>query len=67
MQRYTKSALPVPGVAVLVAIVIFTGWVMNIVKLSNCDFKAPYKAEVIHGVGVIPVVGMITGWMDLGD
>lgn len=43
-----------------------TGWVKNLIKLSNCDFEAPYKAEVIYAVGLIPPVGMVTGWLDLG-
>ena len=42
------------------------GWSMNIYKFTQCDFEAPYKAEVIHAIGIIPVVGMITGWMDFG-
>ncbi|NOR27672.1 MAG: hypothetical protein GQ540_03975 [Lutibacter sp.] len=48
------------------AIVVGTGWVMNINKLSKCDFKEPYKAEIIHSIGIIPLVGMVTGWMDIG-
>ena len=47
-------------------IIIGTGWVKNIIKLTECDFEAPFKAEVIHAIGVIPPVGMITGWLDLG-
>tara|TARA_R110000868_G_scaffold132954_2_gene344277 strand:+ start:304 stop:495 length:192 start_codon:yes stop_codon:yes gene_type:complete len=43
------------------------GWVKNVVKLADCDFEAPYTAEVIHGVGLIPVIGMFTGWMDFGE
>lgn len=42
------------------------GWVKNVVKLASCDFEAPYKAEVIHSVGLIPIVGIFTGWMDFG-
>ena len=53
-------------IQVLIVVVVGTGWVKNIVKLSSCDFKAPYKAEVIHAVGIIPPVGMVTGWLDLG-
>ena len=34
--------------------------------LTECDFEAPYKAEVIHAVGIISPVGAITGWMDFG-
>ena len=51
----------------VLVIVVFTGWVKNIVKLSECDFKAPYKAEVVHAVGLIPPVGMVTGWLNVGE
>jgi len=49
-----------------ILIIVGTGWVKNIINLSHCDFKAPYKAEVIYGVGLIPVIGMVTGWIDVG-
>lgn len=39
---------------------------MNIYKLTQCDFEAPYKAEVIRVVGIIPPVGAIFGYMDFG-
>ncbi len=53
-------------IQLVVVVVVGTGWIKNIIKLSDCDFKAPYKAEVIHAVGIIPPVGMITGWIDVG-
>jgi hypothetical protein len=43
-----------------------TGWSVNLAKLVNCDFKTPYKAEVIRTIGLIPPIGMIVGWIDLG-
>lgn len=60
--------LPVIPVTILMLVcsAAFTGWVKNIIKLSNCDFESPYKAEVIHAVGLLPPVGMITGWLDVG-
>lgn len=54
------------AVWIIVITIIGVGWVKNIIKLANCDFEAPYKAEVIHGVGIIPPVGAVTGWLDLG-
>ena len=51
----------------IIVIVIGTGWVKNIIKLSNCDFVGPYKCEVIHAVGIFPPVGMITGWLNVGQ
>jgi hypothetical protein len=60
------------GVSVSIIIVmafialLLVGYAKNIIKLSECDFEAPYKAEVIHSIGLIPVVGVITGWIDVG-
>lgn len=50
----------------VLVLVIGTGWVKNLIKLSDCDFKEPYKAEIIHLVGIIPPVGMVTGWLNVG-
>ena len=50
----------------VIVLVIGVGWVKNIIKLSNCDFESPYKAEVIHTVGLLPPIGMITGWLNPG-
>ncbi len=52
-------------IAIIILISII-GWVSNIVKLTNCDFESPYKCEVVHTVGIIPPVGAITGWIDVG-
>ena len=57
------SAIIVP---LIFTVVIGTGWVKNIIKLSDCDFKEPYKAEVIHIIGLIPPIGMVTGWLNPG-
>ncbi len=51
---------------VIIVAVIGVGWVKNIIKLTDCDFEAPYKCEIIHAVGIIPPVGAVTGWLDLG-
>lgn len=53
-------------IQLLFLIVIGTGWVKNIIKLSECDFEPSYKAEVIHIIGLVPPIGMVTGWLDLG-
>jgi len=55
-----------PIIILVVILAIGIGWVKNIIKLTECDFEAPYKAEVVHAIGVIPFVGAITGWMDFG-
>jgi len=62
-------------VELMIFIVIFvgmiglggTGWVMNLYKFANCDFEKPFKEEILRGVGVIPPVGAVLGYMDLSD
>lgn len=53
-------------VSVVIVLLAGTGWVKNIIKLSECDFEPPYKAEVVHIIGIIPPVGAVTGWLDMG-
>jgi hypothetical protein len=45
---------------------IFCGgtWLVNAYKLTRCDFQAPYKGEIIHGIGLIPPLSIITVWND---
>lgn len=51
---------------IVVVLIVGVGWVKNVIKLSNCDFEAPYKCEVVHILGVFPPIGAITGWLDVG-
>ena len=52
-------------VVVLICVFGIIGYVTNIVKFARCDFKAPYKAEFIHGIGVLGP-GCITGYLSVG-
>jgi hypothetical protein len=55
-------------VAAAAVCLILAGYVMNIVALCKCDFEPSYKAETIRTVGVvIPVVGAVTGYIDIED
>jgi hypothetical protein len=51
----------------VIAITMGVGWVMNFYKFTQLDFEAPYKAEIIRAVGVVPIVGAFTGWMTIGE
>ena len=64
-MKYQKGFVPL--VSIIIVLVVGIGWVKNVIKLSDCDFEAPYKAEIIHGVGLIPPVGMVTGWLNIGQ
>jgi len=55
------------GLAMIVlSLAALGGWFMNIYKFCSCDFEPSYKAEIVHGVGIVTPIGCITGWMDLG-
>ena len=63
---HRKSFRNIWKIQLVLLLIIGTGWVKNIIKLSDCDFEPSYKAEVIHLVGLIPPIGMVTGWMNPG-
>jgi hypothetical protein len=50
-------------IVLLVAVVVSSGWILNLVKLADLDFEAPYKTEVFRVVGLVPPVGMVMGWI----
>lgn len=54
-------------VMVLITILLFVGYVRGIVKFVQCDFKAPYKAEVIYGVGMVTGLNAVIGWFNIAD
>lgn len=43
------------------------GYVMNVVKFVKLDFHKPYKAEVIRGIGLLPPVGAVVGYIHISD
>ena len=47
----------------LVAIV-GTSWVVNLYKLTQCDFQPSWKGEIIHAVGLIPPAAVVTVWFN---
>lgn len=43
-------------------------WGKNIYEVTQCDFEAPYKCEVLRIIGVPAFpVGVVVGFMDLGE
>ena len=59
------------GFTIVELIIVFVAafgigaWVWNAIKLESCDFKANYKCEALHGVGlVVPPLSIITVWFD---
>lgn len=51
----------------LVVVGLGAGYVRGVVKIVHCDFKAPYKAEVLYGVGICTGLGAVIGWFNIAD
>jgi hypothetical protein len=55
-------------VILLIGLLILISWPVNIVRFCICDFKAPYKAEIIRGFGIPCVpIGMVVAYIPLGE
>lgn len=52
----------------LVLLILAVGWVLNLVAFFRCDFNAPYKAEIVRGIGIVAApVGGVAGYIDIDD
>ena len=43
------------------------GWGLNMYKLTGLDFEAPYKAEVLRVIGIVPPIGMVMGYITFDE
>ena len=67
MKNKQKGFISLTGFVLIIYLVFLTGYVMNIVKFVRLDFKAPYKAEVIRGIGIVPPIGGVLGYIKVTD
>jgi len=66
MEKETIASIIFLALLVLVPAFLITGWILNIIQFAKLDFKQPYKAEIIRGIGITPV-GAIIGWIKIED
>jgi hypothetical protein len=56
-------------IAIILHLTIVLGslasWGVNLYRFCNCDFEAPYKAEILYGIGIFSPTCVVTAWMDL--
>jgi hypothetical protein len=65
-MKNTSSSINIIGLIIIVF--CFTGWIKNIIKLSNCDFEPSYRSEVLRIIGIpVAPMGIVIGYMDLTD
>jgi hypothetical protein len=52
---------------IILALLLLVSWPVNLVRFIQCDFKTPYKAEIIRGIGIpIVPVGVVAAYLPLG-
>lgn len=52
-------------IILILSCLLASPWLINVWKLSDCDFVSDYKCEFVHGVGlVVPPSAIITVWFD---
>ena len=53
--------------AAVMVIALSLSWLVNLYRLTSCDFDMPLRCEVIHATGVVlPPAAVVTVWFD-GD
>lgn len=50
------------SIQILVLLLLATAWGVNFYKFARCDFKPPYKSEIIHGIGTLGPLFLVTVW-----
>lgn len=61
------SAGSIIGLSLAFSALAFIMSCVSAYKLTQCDFEAPYKAEVLYGIGIIPPVGLVMGFLTIDD
>jgi len=51
------------GLILFLAVLAFS-WTFNVKKLTECDFEKPYRCEIVHIIGIIPIVPPVFVWFD---
>jgi len=52
--------------ALQISIVLFVAgaWIVNLYKLTQCDFAPSWKGEIIHAIGLLPPAAVVTVWFN---
>jgi hypothetical protein len=56
-----KVAFVIAVMSIIISVPV--AWCFNVAKLIDCDFKTPYRCEVMHSIGTaLPPLSVITVW-----
>ena len=58
-----KTFKRVFGAQAVIVVLMMVAYVVNFIKFIDNDFEAPYKSEIVNGIGVfLPPAASITVW-----
>lgn len=67
MKKLMELMLSLLMISILIIVPLY-GYINNVIQFVSCDFKEPYKAEVLRGVGIFMFpVGCVLGLIDIDD
>jgi len=68
MKNYENNERLIIIANLIIFIFVVICWIVNLVKFTECDFEAPYKSEIIHGIGVfMPPASAVTCWFPIEE
>lgn len=63
-----KTAVGIISIQIILIVGFGIGWILNIIDFVKLDFKEPYKAEIIRGIGIPAApIGGILGYLTIED
>ncbi len=65
-MKNQKGFTSIELMILVIFLAVSISWVVNLFKFIDCDFEPSYKAEIIHGIGVVTLLSIITAWIDVG-
>lgn len=65
MKKILSAGIPIFMTACYIIGVV--GWIFNLVLFLNLNFSAPYRAEVLRGIGVATPLGAVIGFININD
>ena len=62
IEAYRDKGFGASIFVLLFLLYAFVSWFVNIYMFLTCDFEGPWKDEIIHGLGLWPILSWITVW-----
>ena len=62
-----SSIMTILLIQLTIVVVLLGSWIWNLTKFVGSDFQAPVKREVIHGIGLVPAISVVTCWFNIDE